>query len=690
MRKNARASGAPAASAIRSDSRAIRSASSKCPLRWAATARQASAAWEYSGWWSSCASACSRSYVVRRLLGVAELDEIVDAPVQRERDQLARLEPLGDGQRLVDHREPLLDVIDVEQRGVAAEQRGGEGALVAGGARHRHRLGPQLLRAVAGVREREVLGEPRQQPRAQRPVRVAERGERLLEPADVGGVARGRHVEPAAGAEHRAGQRLGRGVGAGQLGGLVEGGAGARLARLPADVAERDQELGARERVVRPERDERLLEVPRALLIGVRGHGLAGCLGPVGDGPLRPADLAGGEEVVGELAGRRAGGLERLARAQVQPRPARGGGGVVERLAHERVPEGEVVDLRRVLDHDARAQGLLQRLEQLLPRPARHLRERGEPEVAAEHGGGRERLDGRRLQPREAARDEVLDALGQARLIVGRLGQAAQHLLDEERVAGGAVLERAGERGVADEDGGLRLAEPRQRDALHDLLAAEVGEQAGRAAGVGLGVAQGDEHQQRRAVQAADDVAQEQQRRAPRPLEVLDHEQQRPRRRGLPEQRGDRLEQPVTAVLALRGERRAVPAAELGHERREIGRRRGPARVGRVVAQRLHERLVGHDGLLVDAPVQDGRAARVGGGGEAGRQPRLAHARLPGEHDDAALRAPALVQHGQLGLAADERAAPPAARAAAGAGRPRPPRARARRPGPARARAGAR
>ncbi len=149
-------------------------------------------------------------------------------------------------------------------------------------------------------------------------------------------------------------------------------------------------------------------------------------------------------------------------------------------------------------------------------------------------------------------------------------------------------------------------------------------------------------------------MAQEQQRRPSRPLEVLDHQQQRARRRGLPEQRGDGLEQPVAAVLALGGERRAGRSAELRHQRREVGRRRGPARVGRVVAQRLHERLVGHDRLLVDAPVQDGRAARVGGGGEARRQPRLAHAGLPGEHDDAALRAPALVQHGQLGLAADE------------------------------------
>ena len=186
------------------------------------------------------------------LRDLAELDEVVDAPVQGEGDQLARLQPLRDRERLVDEREPLLGVVDVEQRGVAAHQRGFERARVAGRARHRDRLGAERGRAVAGVGEREVLGEPRQQPRAQRAVRVAERGERLLEPADVGGVARGRHVEAAAGAEHRARQRLGRVVAAGELGGLVERRARARLARLPADVAERDQELGPRQRVVRP------------------------------------------------------------------------------------------------------------------------------------------------------------------------------------------------------------------------------------------------------------------------------------------------------------------------------------------------------------------------------------------------------------------------------------------------------
>ena len=577
-------------------------------------------------------------------------------------------EALRDGERLVDHPQALVDVVDVEQRGVAAHQRGGERARVAAATRHRHRLRAEPRRARALLTERQVLGEPGQQPRPQRAIGRAEGRERLLEPVNVGAVARRRHVEAPAGAEHRAGQRLRRVVAAGELRRLVEGRARPRLARLPAHVPERDQQIRAGERVAgprEPQGGQRLLEMPRRLLVGVRGHGLARRLGAVRDRRLGPADLAGGEEVVGELPGRRAGGLERLAGAEVQPRAAGGGGGVVERLAHERVPEREAVDLLRVLEHDRRAQGLLQRPEQLLLRPPGHRRQRREAEVAAEHGGGGQRLDRRGREPREPARDEVLDALGEAGRLVGRLGQAAQHLLDEERVAGGAALQRAGQLGIADEHRGVGLVQARQRDALHDLLAREVGEQPGRrAAGVGLGVAQRDEHQQRRAVQAADHVAQQQQRRPPRPLQVLDDEHQRARGGRLAEQRRDRLEQPVAAVLALRRRPRGqrLSAGQLRHQRRqrlEVGRGADPARVRRVVAQRLDERLEGHDGLLVDPAVQHGRAAGVRRGGEARRQPRLADPGLAGHDDDAARAgrgsAPALAQHRELGLAAHER-----------------------------------
>ena len=101
-----------------------------------------------------------------RPVEVAELDEVVDPPVQRERLDLAGREPLGDGDRLVDRLEPLGRVLAAEQRGVAAHQRGRERAFVAGAARHRDGLRAQLGRALAGVGEREVLGQAREQPRA--------------------------------------------------------------------------------------------------------------------------------------------------------------------------------------------------------------------------------------------------------------------------------------------------------------------------------------------------------------------------------------------------------------------------------------------------------------------------------------------------------------------------------------------
>jgi hypothetical protein len=67
------------------------------------------------------------------------------------------------------------------------------------------------------------------------------------------------------------------------------------------------------------------------------------------------------------------------------------------------VAKRKAVDLGRVLEHDAGADRLLERFQQLLPRPPRHRGERGEAEVAAEHRGRRQRLDRRRRQPREPA-----------------------------------------------------------------------------------------------------------------------------------------------------------------------------------------------------------------------------------------------------------------------------------------------
>ncbi len=362
--------------------------------------------------------------------------------------------PLGDRDRLVDRGEPLGRVLDVEQRGVAAHQRGGERAR-----RRRPRRAiatasaPSRAGRSLGVGEREVLGEAREQPRPQRALGVPERGERLLEPRDVRGVGGDRHVEAPAGARARRGR--------GSRGRGRRATASSNAARAPGSLACQRTSPRAMRRSARRSTCERLPEVPGRLLVGVRRDRVAGGGGAVLDRGLRPADLAGGEEVVGELAGRGAGGLERAAGAQVQARAAGVGGRVVERLAHERVGEREAVDLLGVLAHDAGAQRLLERVEQLLPGPPHHRLERGEAEVAAEHRGGGQRLDGLRLEPREPARDQVLDALGHA-LGLGRLGQAAQHLLDEERVAGGAAVEAARELRVADELRGVRLLAARR------------------------------------------------------------------------------------------------------------------------------------------------------------------------------------------------------------------------------------
>ena len=159
----------------------------------------------------------------------------------------------------------------------------------------------------------------------------------------------------------------------------------------------------------------------------------------------------------------------------------------------------------------------------------------------------------------------------------------------------------------------LVLLEPLERDPLDDVIAAEVGEHPrGIGDEVGLVAAQGDEHDHRRAVQAADDVARAAAASAGRPSAG-----RRARARaGARRRRGravarDRLEQPVAAVSRLGGlARRRAPSS--GTSGASSPRRRAAeqvAGVGGVVAQRLHERLVRDERLLVEAPVEHRRAA---------------------------------------------------------------------------------
>ena len=262
----------------------------------------------------------------------------------------------------------------------------------------------------------------------------------------------------------------------------------------------------------------------------------------------------------------------------------------------------------------------------------------------------------------------------------------------KKRVAGRPALQGARELRVADERGGLGLVEPRQREAVHGLLAAEVGEQPRRGARRGgLDVAAASpatisgapcRRRARRGAAAAASAAVAHCRSSSTSSSGA-------RGRRLREQRRDRLEEPVARGLGARrpGRSGAPPAASSGTQRRELlevrrGRARRARPPGAHVAQRLHERLVGHDGLLVDPPVEHRRAARVGRGGERGGQPRLADAGLARQQRRRRrrARAPAVAQHARARPRGRRTGAPPAARGRRAAGRPR---ARPRRRGAA-------
>ena len=409
------------------------------------------------------------------------------------------------------------------------------------------------------------------------------------------------------------------------------------------------------------------------------------------DRGLGAADLARGEVVVGELAGRRARGLERLAGAQVQPRPPGVGGRVVERLAHERVPEGEAVGVLGVLAHDARRAG-----------PPRARRAGPPPAARPSPRAGRGRSRGRGRRRRSASRPSRA---------ASRASRRETRSLTPSGTPGGSSGASARLRSISSMKNGLPAVRPwrlrassasptssavsasvqaRERHALDDVLAAEVGEQPrGRADGVGLRVAQRDEHHQRRAVQAADDVAQQQQRRAARPLEVLDHEQQRALAGRLAEQRGDRLEQPVAAVLALAGRRararrsprRARAPAARAPRRRSPGRGRPRARRSGAAPPRTAGR----------APRSPRRCARAG----RPRRPRAPRRRSgpPGASCPCPPRRPPRRRRPRRPACSPSAAAAPRARArgrrtgARRAARGRPGAAAPRPPAPARRRA---
>ena len=149
-------------------------------------------------------------------------------------------------------------------------------------------------------------------------------------------------------------------------------------------------------------------------------------------------------------------------------------------------------------------------------------------------------------------------------------------------------------------------------------------------------------------------------------MQVLEDQQQPVRARCGEQDAHDGFKEDVTTVwAALTGGGRR----DLRHEcRQRVGRVGRDRRIGDqvrsmrgVVAQRLDERLVGPDALLIGPPAEDDRAVGLHLGREARHEPRLADARLAGHDHEAGGRArlvqPAVVQPPQGRRAADERLA---------------------------------
>ena len=202
-------------------------------------------------------------------------------------------------------------------------------------------------------------------------------------------------------------------------------------------------------------------------------------------------------------------------------------------------------------------------------------------ELAADRRADRQRLAGELGDAREAAQDDVRDAVGHAdrlqraglrlRAALDDLGldERAQRFLHEERVALGLLAQAAHERGArrgaearGDERVGLALGQPDERDAIEALLAAR----SAMSSIAGCSRAQLDaprhaEHEQARRVGMAQQVAQEQQRRAVDPVQVVEHEQQRARSVDARDEPRDRLEEAVALGLRIGCRRRPRPAA---------------------------------------------------------------------------------------------------------------------------------
>jgi hypothetical protein len=460
----------------------------------------------------------------------------------------------------------------------------------------------------------------------------------------------------------------------------------------------------------------------------------------LGQGPLPGQALIGGRllggalrgraEVMRQLGGRRAGtGLEGLADPVVQPGPAAaaqllGGdppgqrvreppvvdvaarGTVVRRPGGLRVlREPRVLREHRVVDFgdQARPLGLLQQGDGGGLLQPRRRGQQGRVEPLADQGRDRENLRAARRQAPDPGPDHVTHGLRDPRrgaVVRGRpgaelpaLGQVPAHLQEIERVARGFPFEPVDD--IALPPGEQRRDRAAGQAAQGQAAAVDVpgqGWQRGaELAPLGTGVPVHGHGQERRGPPGPHQVGEQDQGRLVRPLQIIEDQQDRVARRHPPEPGVDRLEQAETLSFGRRQGPCGGNPEPLGRDGADPGGLRGqaghvlaqhPFRAGaRVVGQRLPERLVRGEHVLVPPPVQDQPVIAADTPRQLGGQRRLSDPGLPGdERQDAAAvpgGRPRLAQDAEFSLAADER------RAERGL-QPRDVRGgRLRRPGPA-------
>ena len=345
---------------------------------------------------------------------------------------------------------------------------------------------------------------------------------------------------------------------------------------------------------------------------------------------------------------------------------------VVQSRAHQRMGEAPPVD--RHLVHEATLHRTGQGEQHVLLGEPRRRRQHFEVELATDHRRDAKQLVGLRAEPTQASSDDLADALRQPDHVRGHrrrpptvllvqdagLGEVAEHLADEERVALGLLSNDACEvtaaapcllpRGPLEEVDDVFGGEAVERDALDALDPAEVGEHLSqRITALQVGVAIGADDQHAHRGLGRHDVAQEQQRRSSRPVQVIDDQQDGTVGAHRHEPLDHRVEEPIPLGLGIG----AGGRGQVEHARRDLGQQadelaavateRARERVVFDVidreAQCFDERLVRHAELFLAATEQHRCAVVVHLASELRCKPRLADPGLTrDEHDVARAR----------------------------------------------------